>query len=67
MLFVILLPISCKEMKQPSFLINFGKRIGDKRWLSVGLVGRCDRETVVARGVNFSWLKHSLCNRSVII
>ena len=30
MLFDILLPISCKKMKHPSFLIHFAKRIDDK-------------------------------------
>ena len=29
MLFVILLPISSKKMKHPSFLIRFGKQIKD--------------------------------------
>ena len=42
LLFVILLPISCKKMKHPLFLIHFGKRLEDKLWLGVGL-GRCDR------------------------
>ena len=42
MLFVILLPTSCKKMKHPSFLMHFGKRVEDKWWLGVGL-DRCDR------------------------
>ena len=45
-----------KKMKHPSFLIHFGKRIQDKCWLGVEL-GRCDRQTVVAKGVNLSWFK----------
>ena len=40
-------------MKHPSFLIHFGKWIGEKWWLWVWL-GWCDRETVVARGDSFS-------------
>ena len=28
----------------------------DKWWLGVGL-GRCDKETVAAKGVNLSWLR----------
>ena len=32
-LFVVLLPISCKKMKLPSFCIRLGKRRGDKWWL----------------------------------
>ena len=43
LLFVILLPFSCKKkMKQNLFLIHFGKRLEDKLWLGIGL-GRCDR------------------------
>ena len=41
-IFDILLPISCKKMKHPSFLIHFGKRIDDKWWVGVRL-GRPDR------------------------
>ena len=67
MLFIIFLPNSCKKMKHLSFLMHFGKQIDDKRWLWVGLVGRCDRYTVVGRGVNVSWLGHSLYNRRVIV
>ena len=66
MLFVILLSISCKEMKQPSFLIHFSKRIDDKWWLGVRLGGR-DRYAVVAKDVNFSWLRRSFCNTRVIV
>ena len=41
--FVILHPRSCKKkMKEPSFLIQFGKRIEDKWWLGLGL-GGCNR------------------------
>ena len=63
MLFVILLSQSLvKKMKYHSFLVHFGKRTDVKWWLGVGL-GRCDRQTVVATGVNLSWLRHFLCNR----
>ena len=53
-------------MKHPSFLIHFAKRIEDKWWLEEGL-GRCDRQTVVARGVSLSWLRHLLGNRKVVV
>ena len=62
LLFVILLPISCKKMKHPIF--HFWKRLEDKLWLGVGL-GRCDRQTVVGRGVNLSLLRRSFCKRRV--
>ena len=65
LLFVILLPISCKKMKHPLFLIHFGKRLEDKLWLGVGL-GRCDRHWWVG-GVNLSLLRRSLCNRRVTV
>ena len=66
LLFVILLPVPCKKMKHPLFLIHFGKRLEDKLWLGVGL-SRCDRQTVVGRGVNLSLLRCLLCNRGVIV
>ena len=66
MLFVILLPIFCKKMKHPPFRIHFDKWIEDKWWLAEGL-GRCDRQTLIARGVNLGWLRRSLCNRRVIV
>ena len=66
MLFVILLPISCRKMKHPSFRIHFGKWIEDKWSLGEGL-GRCDRQTVIARGMNLSWLRRWLCNRKVMV
>ena len=53
-------------MKHPSFLMHFGKRIEDECWLGVGL-GRCDRETVAAEGVNRSWLRPSFCNEKVTV
>ena len=61
LLFLILLPISCKKMKQPLFLIYFGTRLDDKLWLGVGL-GRGDRQKVVDRGVNLSLVRRLLCN-----
>ena len=64
-LFAILLPISCKKMKHPSFRIHFGKPIEGKWWLGEGL-GRCDRQTVTVRCVNL-WLRRSLYNRRVIV
>ena len=65
MLFLILLPISYRKVKYPSFLIHFGnaQRIW---WLGRGL-GRCDRQSVVAKSVNLSWLQRSFCNRMVIV
>ena len=66
LLSVILLPIFCKKMKHPLFLIYFGKRLEDKLWLGVGL-NRYDRWTVVSRGVNLSLLRRSLCKRRVIV
>ena len=42
LLFVILVPISCKKMKHPLFLIHFRKRLEEKLWLGLGL-GWCDR------------------------
>ena len=66
LLFVILLPISCKKMKHPLFLKRFWKRLEDKLWVGVELV-RCDRQTVVDRGVNLSFLRRSRCNKRVIV
>ena len=48
------------------FLYIFGKQLEDKWWLGVGL-DKYDRQTVVTRGVNLSWLRRLLCNGGVIV
>ena len=55
-------------MKHSSFLMHFGKWIDDKWWLGARL-GRGDRWTAVAKGVNLSWLnlRRLFCNRRVIV
>ena len=53
-------------MKHSSFHIHFGKPTEDKWWLGIWL-GRCDRWTVVAKGVNLSWLRRSFSNRKMIV